>query len=178
MRFQAIGIVPAVVAAGLALAACSAASSGSAAGAPATAHSAAPGAHASTPVEPQTAAAVRSDADDYLTLYTAGQFAIIYQMLSAPARQAIKEQAWVAVHRGCPGATAGMSYQIHHVAVTGTTAVVTVALTGAAKPESATETLVYANGHWGFSPRDLALYQHGSVPADLAAAKAAGGCPA
>src|SRR3984957_6242361 len=86
MRFQAIGIVPPV----------------GAAGAPATAPSAAPGAHAAPPVEPQTAAAVRSDADDYLTLYTAGQFAIIYQMLSAPARQAIKEQAWVAVHRGCP----------------------------------------------------------------------------
>jgi len=177
MRFQAIGIVPAVVAAGLALAACSAASSGSSAGAPATAHHAAPGAHASTPVEPQTAAAVRSDADDYLTLYTAGQFAIIYQMLSAPARQAIKEQAWVAVHRGCLGATGGMSYKIRHIAVTGQTAVVTVALTGgAAKPESATETLVYANGHWGFSPRDLALYQHGSVSADVAAARAAGGC--
>jgi hypothetical protein len=176
MRFQAIGIVPAVVAAGLALAACSAASSGNSAGAPATAHSAAPGAHASAPVEPQTTAAVRSDADDYLSLYTAGQFAIIYQMLSAPVRQAIKEQAWVAVHRGCPGATAGMSYKIRHVAVTGSTAVVLVALTGAAKPENATETLVYANGHWGFSPRDLALYQHGSVSADVAAAKAAGGC--
>jgi hypothetical protein len=51
-----------------------------------------------------------------------------------------------------------------------------VALTGATKPESATETLVYANGHWGFSPRDLALYQHGSVSADVAAAKTAGGC--
>ncbi len=176
MRIQAIGIVPAVVAAGLALAACSAASSGSSAGAPATAHSPAPGAHASSPVEPQTAAAVRSDADDYLTLYSAGQFAIIYQMLSAPARQAIKEQAWVAVHRGCPGATAGMSYKIRHVAVTGTSAVVTAALTGAAKSESATETLVYSNGHWGFSPRDLALYQHGSVSADVAAARAAGGC--
>jgi hypothetical protein len=128
-------------------------------------------------VEPQTAAAVRSDADDYLTLYTAGQFAIIYQMLSAPARQAINEQAWVAVHRGCPEAAAGMSYKIRHVAVTGHTAVVSVALTGAARPQSATEALVYASGHWGFSPQDLALYGHGSVSADVAAAKAAGGCP-
>jgi hypothetical protein len=55
--------------------------------------------------------------------------------------------------------------------------VVTAAFTGGtAKPEGATETLVYANGHWGFSPRDLALYRHGSVSADVAAAKAAGGC--
>ena len=127
-------------------------------------------------MEPDTASAVRADADDYLTLYTAGQFAIIYQMLSAPARQAIDQQAWVAVHRGCLGATGGMSYKIRHIAVTGKTAVVTVALTGAAKPENATETLVYANGHWGFSPQDLALYRHGSVSADVAAAKAAGGC--
>ena len=174
MRFQAMGIVPAAVAAGLALAACSAAGSGRSA---APSRSPAPGAHASTPVEPATVAAVRADADDYLTLYTAGQFAIIYQMLSAPARQAINEQAWVAVHRGCPGATGGMTYQIRRVAVTGKTAVVTVSLAGAAtKPESATETLVYADGHWGFSPGDLGLYRHGSVSADVAAAKTAGGC--
>jgi hypothetical protein len=177
MRFQAIGIVPAAVAAGLALTACSGASSGSPAGPSAPVHSASPGAHASTPVEPDTASAVRADADDYLTLYTAGQFAVIYQMLSAPARQAIDQQAWVAVHRGCLGTAGGMSYKIRHVAVTGKTAVVTVALTGgAAKPESATETLVYADGHWGFSPPDLAVYRHGSVSADVAAAKAAGGC--
>ena len=177
MRFQAMGTVPAAVAAGLALAACSTASSGNSGGPSAPASSASPGAHASAPVEPDTAAAARADADDYLTLYTAGQFAIIYQMLSAPVRQSISEQAWVAVHRGCPGATGGLSYRIRHVAVTGKTAVVAVALTGgAAKPESATETLVYAGGHWGFSPRDLGLYRHGSVPADVAAAKAEGGC--
>ena len=169
-------MVSAAVTAGLALAACSGTSPGSPAGPSAPARSASPGAHASTPVEPDTVSAVRADADDYLTLYTAGQFAVIYQMLSAPVRQAIDQQAWVAVHQGCLGAAGGMSYKIHHVAVTGTTAVVRVALTGAAKPESATETLVYANGHWGFSPRDLALYQHGSVSADVAAAKAAGGC--
>ncbi len=174
MRFQAMAMVPATVAAGLALAACSAASSGNPGEAPARSPS--PGAHASTPVEPQTAAAVRSDADDYLTLYTAGQFAIIYQMLSAPARQAVNEQAWVAVHRGCPGAASGMSYKIRHIAVTGSTAVVKVVLTGAAKPASATETLVYANGHWGFSPRDLGLYHHASLSADVAAAEVAGGC--
>jgi len=176
MRFQAMAVVPAAVAAGLTLAACSPASSGSSAPPSPAAHSVSPGAHASTPVEPQTAAAVRADADDYLTLYTARQFGIIYQMLSIPARQAISQQAWVAVHRGCPGVARGLAYKIRHIAVTGRTAVVTVALTGGAQPVSATETLVYANGHWGFSPRDLRLYQHGSVSADVAAAKAAGGC--
>ena len=176
MRFQAMGIVPAVVAAGLALAACSAGSSGNSAG-PSGVASTAPGAHASAPVEPETAAAVRADADDYLTLYTAGQFEITYQMLTAPARQAINQQAWVAVHRDCPGATGGMTYKIRGIAVTGKSALVSVVLTGkAAKPESAAETLVYSDGHWGFSPRDLGLYRHGSVSADVAAAKAAGGC--
>ena len=170
-------MVSAAVTAGLALAACSGTSPASPAGLSAPVHSASPGAHASTPVEPDTVSAVRADADDYLTLYTAGQFSVIYQMLSAPVRQAIDQQAWVAVHRGCLGATGGMSYKIRHIAVSGKTAVVTAALTGGStKPESATETLLYANGHWGFSPRDLALYRHGSVSADVAAAKAAGGC--
>ncbi len=177
MRFQAMAMVPAAIAAGLALTACSAASSGSSAGPSPVARTESPGAHASTPVEPQTAAAVRADADDYLTLYPARQFAITYQMLSAAARQAIKERVWVAVHRSCPGVAGGMVYKIRHVAVTGKTAVVTVALTGGtAKPVSATETLVYANGHWGFSPQDMGLYQHGSVSADVAAARAGGGC--
>ena len=176
MRVQAMGVVSAAVAGGLALAACSAAGSGSSAG-PSGPASPAPGAHAPAPVEPATTAAVRADADGYLTLYSAGQFAIIYQMLSAPARQAITEPAWVAVHRRCPGTTAGMSYKIRHIAVTGRTALVTVALTGwAAKPQRATESLVYSGGRWGFSPRDMRLYRHGSVSADVAAAQAAGGC--
>jgi glutamyl-tRNA reductase len=31
-------------------------------------------------------------------------------------------------------------------------------------------------GRWGFIPNDLSYYQHGSVKADIAAAKAAGYC--
>ena len=106
MRFQAMGRVPAAVGAGLALAACSTASSGASAG---------PSAPSSD--SPRRACLGTSgtghrrggaaDADDYLTLYTAGEFAIIYQMLSAPARQAIDE-AWVAV-TGAARAASGMS---------------------------------------------------------------------
>jgi hypothetical protein len=33
-----------------------------------------------------------------------------------------------------------------------------------------------AAGHWGFVPDDATLYQHGSVKADIAAAKAEGYC--
>jgi hypothetical protein len=34
----------------------------------------------------------------------------------------------------------------------------------------------YANGHWGYSPNQLSIYLHRSVPADIAAAKAARLC--
>jgi hypothetical protein len=172
MRYQASAMAAAAAAAGLTMVACSP-GGGTAAGpsASATKASARP---TVPPGEPQTVAAVRSDADDYLSLYSAGQYAVIYQMLSAAARQSVTEQAWVAVHQGCPGA--GRSYQIARVVVTGNTAVVTASLPGAGKQGSQTETLVYANGHWGVSPRDLSLYQHGSVAADVAAAHAAGQC--
>ncbi len=118
-----------------------------------------------------TLAAVRADAADYLSLASAGQFAITYQMLSAHARQAISQQAWVAVHQTC----AGTSYKIKHLAVAGKTATVTVGLAGGHRG-TLTETLVYVAGSWGVSPGDVRLYQHGSVAADVAAAKAGGNC--
>ena len=172
MRYQASAMAAAAAAAGLTMVACSS-GSGAAAGPSATATKVS-GRPLAAAGEPQTVAAVRSDADDYLSLYSAGQYAIIYQMLSAAARQAITEQAWVAVHQDCPGA--GRAYKIAHVVVTGKTAVVAASLPGSGKQGSQTETLVYANGHWGVSPRDLSLYQHGSVAADVAAAHAQGHC--
>ena len=77
----------------------------------------------------------------------------------------------MAVHQAC----AGTSYRIKHLAVAGKTATVTVGLTGGYRG-TLTETLVYAAGSWGVSPGDLGLYQHGSVAADVAAAKAGGDC--
>jgi hypothetical protein len=162
----------AAAAAGLTMVACSS-GGGAAAGPPASATKTSVRPLAASG-EPQTVAAVRSDADDYLSLYSAGQYAITYQMLSAAARQAITEQAWVAVHKGCPGA--GRAYQIAHVVVTGKTAVVTASLPGSGKQGTQTERLIYANGHWGVSPSDLSLYQHGSVAADVAATRAGGRC--
>ena len=173
MRYQASAMAAAAAAAGLTMVGCS--SGGGAVGPPASVAKAS--ARPTVPLgEPHTVAAVRSDADDYLSLYSAGQYAITYQMLSAPARQAISEQAWVAVHKGCPGA--GRAYRITRVVVTGRTAVVTAALPGAGKLGRQTETLVYANGQWGFSPRDLSLYQHRTVAADVAAVHAQGHCAA
>jgi hypothetical protein len=172
MRYQASAMAAAAAAAGLTMVACS--SGGGAAAGPSASATKASARSLAAAGEPQTVAAVRSDADDYLSLYSAGQYAITYQMLSAAARQAITEQVWVAVHKGCPGA--GRVYKIAHVVVTGKTAVVTASLPGSGKQGSQTETLVYANGHWGVSPRDLSLYQHGNVAADVAAAHAEGHC--
>lgn len=166
MGYRAMALTAVAVTAGLALAACSAAS-------PSPTASTKPPrpVHTAPLTEPATVAAVWADAADYLSLASAGQFAITYQLLSASARQAITQQAWVAVHRTC----AGTSYQIKHVAVAGKTATVTVGLTGGHRG-TLTETLVYAAGSWGVSPADLSLYQHGSVAADVAAAQAQGGC--
>lgn len=169
MRYRAMAMTAAAVTAGLTVAACSAGSPRSAAGTASTKQ-----AHPvrTAPLnEPATLAAVRADAADYLSLASAGQFAITYQMLSARARQVITQQAWVAVHQTC----AGTSYKIKHLAVAGHTATVTVGLTGGRRG-TLTETLVYAAGAWGVSPSDLNLYRHGSVAADVAAARAGGNC--
>ena len=173
MRYRAMAVTAAVVTAGLAVAACSAGGS-TAAG------------FRSTPQprprrtvhldEPATDAAVRADAGDYLSLASAGQFGVTYEMLSAAARQAITQQAWVAVHQACAGA----SYKITHLAVSGNsatvTATVTAAVTGGGHRGTLTEMLVYTGGSWGFSAQDLGLYRHGTVAADVAAARAQGGC--
>ena len=166
MRYRAMAMTAAAVTAGLTVAACSAASPGPARSSPRPRP-----VHTAPLKEPANVAAVRADAADYLSLASAGQFAITYQMLSASARQAITQQAWVAVHRAC----AGTSYQLRHLAVAGRTATVTVGLTGG-HHGTLTETFVYAAGSWGVSPGDLSLYQHGSVSADAAAARAQGSC--
>jgi hypothetical protein len=166
MRYRAMAMTAAAVTAGLTLAACSAASPS-----PAKSTRQPHPVHTAPLSEPATVAAVRADAADYLSLDSAGQYAITYQMLSATARQAVTQQAWVAVHQTC----AGTSYQIKHLTVAGKTATVSVGLTGGHRG-TLTETLVYVAGSWGVSPGDLSLYQHGSVSADVAAAKAQGAC--
>lgn len=166
MRYRAMAVTAAAITAGLTVAACSGASPG-----PATSTKQAHPVHTAPLSEPATMAAVRADADDYVSLASAGQFAITYQMLSASARQDITQQAWVAVHQTC----AGTSYKIKHLSVAGKTATVTVGLAGG-HHGTLTETLVYAAGSWGISPADLSLYRHGSVSADVAAARAQGSC--
>ena len=94
-------------------------------------------------------------------------------------QKAIPETTWAAVHQGCPPQSAGLAYDVKNVTVTGNTAVATVTLAGAASSlASASEAFTYAGGKWGYTPgpSDLSLYEHGSVQADIAAAKAQGYC--
>ena len=83
----------------------------------------------------------------------------------------------MAVHQGCLPQSAGLAYNVSKATVTGSTAIVTVSLSGAAAAiGSVSEALTYTAGRWGFVPSDLSSYGHGSVKADIAAAKAAGYC--
>jgi hypothetical protein len=127
--------------------------------------------------QPETAAAASAVAKQYFGLYSAGQFTAAYGLLTQSARRAVSESTWVAVHRGCPSQSAGLAYEVKDATRTGNTVIVTVSLTGVASgPASESEALTYSGGRWRFVLNDLSMYEHGSVKADLAAAKAAGYC--
>jgi hypothetical protein len=127
--------------------------------------------------QPETASAARSVAKQYFGLYSAGQFAASYWLLAPSAQRTVSEATWVAVHQGCPAQAAGLVYNVSKATLTGNTAVVTVSLAGvAASLGSISQALVYSAGRWGLVPSDLSLYKHGSVKADIAAARAAGYC--
>jgi len=168
-------ICVAALAAGLALTGCSAGiKPGSASSPPVSQSSAAP---MTSPAQPETAAGVRAAAADYFALYSAGQFATSYPLLSTQARHAVSEHVWIAVHKGCKSPSAGMAYKIGRVTLVGNTAVVAVSLSGAlASLGSETETFTYSVGKWGYTPSDLSVYR-GRTPAKIIAAfKAQGYC--
>ncbi len=125
-----------------------------------------------------TAAAAAAVARQYFGLYSAGQFALSWTLLAPSAQHAVSQATWVAVHQGCPSQPAGLAYNVKDTTLTDCTAVVTVTLAGAAASlASESESLTYSAGRWGFVPNDLSDYRHGSVKADIAAAKTAGYCP-
>jgi hypothetical protein len=114
--------------------------------------------------------------------------AVFRPVLGRPLRPVLDAAPAVSAARGQPGdlgsgppglpvtgRRARLRHQGHHL--TGNTAVVTVTLAGAAASlASESESLTYSAGRWGFVPNDLSYYRHGSVRADIAAAKAAGYC--
>ena len=132
---------------------------------------------AASPAQPETAAAAKATAARFFGLYNAGQYAEAWTLLPPATRRAIPLATWVAVHKACPSAAAGLAFQIKDVTVTGSTAVVTYSLSGAgAALGSATQALTYSGGRWWLALSDPGVYEHGSVKADIAAAKAQGSC--
>jgi hypothetical protein len=129
--------------------------------------------------QPETEAAVRSDATAFYALYAASQWAQAWAMLAPSAQQAVSESTYVAVHQGCPIASAGMARVIKSITVAGSTAVVTETVAGALSSlGSVTDAWAYSGGRWGITldPSGLKDYSHGSAAADVAAMKAAGDC--
>jgi hypothetical protein len=126
-------------------------------------------------VSPQVREGARAAAVQFYGLYSAGQFAEFWNLLSSATKRQVSESTWVSVHNACSSAGAAGARSIKAVTVFGTAAIVTEAITGAAHG-TAEDVFNYADGRWSYSPADPSVYGHGSVAADIAAAKAAGLC--
>jgi hypothetical protein len=129
------------------------------------------------PAEPETKAGARRAAANFYRHYSANQFAAAWDLLSPAAQRAVSRAVWVSVQAGCPSAGAGTARVIKSVLVFGNAAIVTETMAGASsRLNSAHDVFSYVDGHWGFMPNDLGIYHHGSVAADIAAAKQQGLC--
>ena len=119
----------------------------------------------------------RAAAAQFDSAYLSGRFAASWYLLAPGARRQIPKKVWVGVHDGCPAATPGVTRVIKSVTVFGDTAIVTETIRGAqSRRNTAGYVFYYTGGHWGYSPVYPGIYHHGSISADIAAAKAAGLC--
>ncbi len=169
MSFPRSILAATVLAAGLPLAACSVASEPGTGTAPAV----------SSAAQPDTAAAAKTVAQEFFALYSAGQWDAAWQYLTPEDKQQVPESLYAGFHTACPSEAAGMAYSISNVTLAGTTAVVTYTIPVLAKIlGSATQAMTWTASGWGvgLTSGSLAEYSHGSVKADVAAAKAAGQC--
>lgn len=129
------------------------------------------------PASPQTRSRARTAAAQVYRLYSASQFAAFWRLLSPAVRHQVSRRVWVRVHDACPSAGAGKSRVIKAVTVFGGAAIITEKIPAAAVKAGTNEDVFdYAHGRWSYSPVNLSIYHHGSVAADVAAAKAAGLC--
>jgi len=135
-----------------------------------------PYAASARPASPQTKAAARAAAADFYREYFKRRFTIAWQLLAPKARHQIPTAVWVSVHEACPPTAAPSAKQITSVTVFGDAAIITSTINGTHTPMTAADIFNYANHRWGYSPSDISIYHHGSVDADIAAARAAGLC--
>jgi hypothetical protein len=127
--------------------------------------------------QPDTEAAAKSAATSFLSLYSAQQYGQAWQYLT-PAEQAeVTKSDYEQVHQQCASDAGGLAYKITGVTMDGKTAVITYTIAGAmSKLASATMAAQWGAAAWGVQPNDFSIYDHGSVKADVAAAKKAGDC--
>jgi hypothetical protein len=128
------------------------------------------------PASPRAKARARTAAAQFYDLYSASRFTAFWNLLAPATKRQVPRHVWVAVHEACPSADSGKQRVIKAVTVFGDAAIVTETITGVPAAKTAQDVFNYANGHWSYSPGDLSIYRHGSVTADVAAAKAAGLC--
>jgi hypothetical protein len=124
---------------------------------------------------PHVKAAARAAAEQFYGLYAASHYAALWNLLSPVPKRQVSRKAWIGVHEACSAAGASKYRVIKAVTVFGNAAIVAETITGVL-PGTAEDVFNYADGRWGYSPQDPGIYQHGSVTADIAAAKAAGLC--
>jgi len=124
---------------------------------------------------PQMVASARAAAEQFYRLYAARRYTSLWNLLAPATRHEVVKRAWVGVHEACPSAAAGKSRVIKAVTVFGNAAIISEAVAGAA-PDAAEDVFNYTNGRWSYSLGDPSIYRHGSVTADVAAAKAVGLC--
>ena len=129
-----------------------------------------------TPLPPGAKGGARAAAAQFDSAYFASRFADSWYLLAPDARRSVSKKVWVGVHDGCPAATSGVTRVIKSVTVFGDTAIVTETMRLAKSRKMAEYVFDYVGGHWGYSLVYPGIYHHGSIAADVAAAKKAGLC--
>ena len=125
---------------------------------------------------PRERAAAQATAVRFYGLYAAHKYTVLWNLLASAAKRQIPRRVWVGVHEACLRDTA-RTRVVLAVTVFGDAAIVTETISGTtAKTKTAHDVFSYATGHWSYSPQDLSIYHHGSVTANVVAAKAAGFC--
>lgn len=125
---------------------------------------------------PRSRSSVQAAAVTFDGAFFSDKPAATWELLTARAKRLIPRGTWVQVHDGCQPDSAATARTVASVTVFGNTAIVTETAAAGSARQRDSYVLAYENGRWRYSPDSLGLYHHGSVSADVAAAKAAGFC--
>jgi hypothetical protein len=156
-------VVTAVLAAGLAVAACQGG------------HKASGG--LGSPPDPHTDAAVRAVATETFTRYTATDFAGAWQFYDAAGKTAISQADYVRLNETCPSLAAHRSFTVGDIRIEGDTATVRITIMVGITSLSDSYVFHLESDGWRIAPTATALidYRRG-VDATVAARRKAGTC--